>query len=97
VTALVGRIADRVRRYVGQLHIGEPVRYSEVMWAVMNEQGVTDARDLHMLRYPPRLTSDVLGGSQAYDVQQLALGEDVAIGPAEVPVLVTDPSDVVVI
>jgi hypothetical protein len=97
VTDLVGRIADRVRRYVGQLHIGEPVRYSEVIWAVMNEPGVTDARDLHLLRYPPRLTADVLGGGQAYDVQQLEVGEDVTIGPAEVPVLVTDPSDVVVI
>lgn len=96
VTALVGRIADRVRRYVDRLRIGEPVRYSEVMWAVMNEPGVTDARDLHLLRYPPRLTADVLGGDQPFDVQELAVGEDVTIGPAEVPVLVTDPSDVVV-
>ncbi|MFF4911223.1 hypothetical protein ACFY2T_40890 [Streptomyces sp. NPDC001260] len=97
VTELVGRIADRVRRYVARLRISEPVRYSEVMWAVMNEPGVTDARDLHLLRYPPRLTEHVLGGSQPYDVQVLGTGEDVAIGPAEVPVLVTDPSDVVVV
>jgi hypothetical protein len=93
--ALVGRIADRVRRYVGRLRIGEAVRYSEVMWAVMNEPGVTDARDLHLLRYPPRLTQDVLGDAQPYDVQELGIGEDVIIGPAEVPVLVTDPADVV--
>ncbi len=93
---LVGRIADRVRRYVGRLRIGEPVRYSEVMWAVMNEPGVTDARELQLLRYPPRLTEDVLGGAQAYDIQALGLGEDVVIGPAEIPVLVTDPADMVV-
>lgn len=93
---LVGRIADRVRRYIGRLRIGEPVRFSEVIWAVMNEPGVSDARDLHLLRYPPRLTEDVLGGAEPYGVQELAVGQDVVVGPAEVPVLVTAPSDVVV-
>ncbi len=95
-TALVGRIVDRIRRYVGRLRIGEPVRYSEAMWAVMNEPGVADARDLRLLRYPPRLTDAVLGAGQPYGVQEFGVGEDVTIGPAEVPVLVTDPSDVVV-
>ena len=95
--ALIGRITDRVRRYVGRLRIGEPVRYSEVMWAVMNEPGVADARDLRLLRYPPRLTDVALGADQPFEVQQLSVGEDVTIGPAEVPVLVTDPSDVGVV
>lgn len=91
---LVGRIVDRVRRYVGRLRIGEPVRYSEIIWAAMNEPGVTDARDLHLLRYPPRLTEDVLGDGVPYGVQQLAVGEDVVVGPAEVAVLVASLSDI---
>ena len=38
---------------VDQLAFGDPVRYAEVMWAMMNEPGVTDVVDLHLLRFPP--------------------------------------------
>jgi len=96
VASLVGRIDDRVRQYVNRLRIGEPVRYSEVMWAIMNEPGVTDARELRLLRYPPRLSPDLATGGQAYGVEELPLGEDVTVSPAEVAVLVTDPADLVV-
>jgi len=95
-TALLARITDRVRRYVGRLRIGEPVRYSEVMWAIMNEPGVTDARELKLVRYPPQLTASIVGGEQGYGPQEFAVGEDAAVGPAEVAVLVTDPADLVV-
>ena len=94
MTALVGRIGDRVRRYVGRLRIGEPVRFSEVMWAIMNEPGVVDARELRLVRYPPQLSAGHVTGALAWAAEEAAVGQDVQIGPTQVAVLVTDPADV---
>ncbi len=91
VAALLGRITDRVRRYVGRLRIGEPVRFSEVMWAVMNEPGVVDARDLELLRYPPLLSDVDLESGVGLAPAAVGCGNDVLIGPSEVAVLVDDP------
>lgn len=55
--ALKGRILDRVRRYASALSIGEPVRYSEVLWAVMEEPGVVDVKQLRLRRYPAQLAA----------------------------------------
>lgn len=96
--ALLGRIHDRVRRYVDRLRIGEPVRFSEVMWAVMNEPGVVDARDLRLLRYPPRLPElDLVASTGRLKPQVAGCGDDVTIGPAEVAVLVDDPDRIEVV
>lgn len=92
LAALLGRITDRVRRYVGRLRIGEPVRFSEVMWAVMNEPGVVDARDLELLRYPPLLSDVDLATAGGLAAVPAGCGNDVPIGPAEVAVLVEDPT-----
>jgi len=94
LAALVGRITDRVRRYVGRLRIGEPVRFSEVMWAVMNEPGVVDARDLTLLRYPPVLDLTAAG---TITPSAAGCGEDIEIGPAEVAVLVDAPDRITVV
>ncbi|WP_164015771.1 hypothetical protein [Pyxidicoccus trucidator] len=51
--ALKQRLMQRVRRYVDGLGFGEPVRASEVMWAMMNEPGVADVQELQLLRFPP--------------------------------------------
>jgi len=51
--ALKARLLERVRRYVDELGFGEPVRASEVVWALMSEPGVADVRALRLLRYPP--------------------------------------------
>lgn len=97
VAALLGRITDRVRRYVGRLRIGEPVRFSEVMWALMNEPGVVDARDLRLLRYPPLLADLDLATAGPLTPTAAGCGQDVEIGPAEVAVLVDDPDTVTVV
>lgn len=85
--ALVQRIGARLERYVGALEIGEPVRHSEFVWAVMEEPGVLDVKDLRLTRSPattdPAAAQDVLGA-----------GQDVTIGPAEVAALVLDPARV---
>lgn len=98
LTALVGRLEDRLRRYVGHLRIGEPVRFSEVMWALMNEPGVSDARDLRLLRYPPRIADlDLRTSGTALAPTRHACGQDVLLGPSEVAVLVSDPGEIEVV
>ena len=48
-------LLDRVQRYVDTLDFGEPVRFSEVTFALMSEPGLADVRNLRLLRSPPRL------------------------------------------
>src|SRR5262249_45819277 len=50
--ALKARLLARVQRYVDGLSMGEPVRFAEVMWAMMNEPGVTDVQDLLLVPSP---------------------------------------------
>lgn len=80
--ALKQRILDRVRRRLLALGIGEPVRYSEVMWAVMEEPGVVDARDLVLRRYPPQLSAGELAAAEPGEDQP---GADQPGGSGTVP------------
>jgi hypothetical protein len=80
--ALKARIADRVRRYVASLAIGEPVRHSEMVWAIMEEPGVVDTRSVRLRRSPGRLTS--LAGR----FEQFGAEEDAPIAPTEIAELV---------
>lgn len=50
--ALKQRLMTRIQRYVDGLSLGEPVRFSEVMWSMMNEPGVTDVQDLLLVPSP---------------------------------------------
>ncbi|MFF0792255.1 hypothetical protein [Streptomyces spiralis] len=97
--ALKSRILDRVRRRVQALGIGEPVRYSEVLWAVMEEPGVVDARDLMLSRFPRRLASVPLDGSGEVpqSAQVLAPLQDVPISPTEIAILVDSLQDIVIV
>ncbi|WP_134495153.1 hypothetical protein [Microvirga pakistanensis] len=54
---LRARLRARIRRYIDQLHLGEPVRAAEVIYALMDEPGIVDVRDLQLLRYPASFTS----------------------------------------
>jgi hypothetical protein len=97
VAALVGRIEDRVRRYVGRLRIGEPVLFSEIMWSVMNEPGIVDVKDLRLVRYPPRLGRGHVGGNEQWVAEVVDPGADIRIGASEVPVLVASTTDLRVV
>jgi hypothetical protein len=102
--ALKSRILDRVRRYVGGLGIGEPVRYSEVLWAIMEEPGVVDAKQLRLKRYPGQVTATVLDPSGATSTtaapgqpQTFAAEQDVVISPTEIAELVDAMEEMVII
>jgi hypothetical protein len=96
--ALKSRILDRVRRRVLALGIGEPVRYSEVLWAVMEEPGVVDARDLRLRRFPRRLPSVPLDGPEVpQEAQVLEPLQDVEISPTEIALLVDSLEDIVIV
>lgn len=88
--ALVARVRHRLTRYVGSLDIGEPVRHSEFVWAVMEEPGVADVKALR-LRRSPAVASPGAG------VDVLPAGTDVVVGPSEVATLVLDPELVEVV
>ncbi len=46
------RLHARLQRYVDNLPFGEPVRHAEIVFTLMSEPGVVDARDVALLRYP---------------------------------------------
>jgi hypothetical protein len=71
--ALKSRLLARVQSYVEGLSFGEPVRFAEVVWAIMNEPGVTDVQGLLLERFP--LPPD--GG-------QLESGDNVPIKPTQI-------------
>ncbi|HEY0987406.1 MAG TPA: hypothetical protein VGD80_10160 [Kofleriaceae bacterium] len=75
--ALKQRLLARVQQYIDGLSFGEPVRFSEVMWALMNEPGVTDVQNLKLVPGP-------LAPGRAAP----ALGENVPIRPTQIATFV---------
>lgn len=49
---LRARLHARLRRYVDSLSFGEPVRVAEVIWALMSEPGIVDARNVRLHPFP---------------------------------------------
>lgn len=49
---LRARLHARLQRYIDGLPFGEPVRASEVVWTLMSEPGIVDARDVQLLQFP---------------------------------------------
>lgn len=79
--ALRARLHARLQRYVDALPFGEPVRVSEVIWTLMSEPGVADARDVRLLRYPA--TSGPPGAPQ-----ELPVGQNLDPGADSIPAYV---------
>lgn len=88
--ALKGRILTRLRRYVSGLSIGSKVRHAEIVWAIMEEPGVVDAKNVRLFRSPVQLSSVDLSNGPAGEVQDPRPGDDVTIGQSEVASLVED-------
>jgi hypothetical protein len=87
------RLLERVRRYVDSLTFGEPVRASEVTWAMMGEPGVADIQELRLLRYPAHFDEVRLGtGTIPSGVAETGCGENVALSVTEIAVFVEDDS-----
>jgi hypothetical protein len=84
--ALKQRVLSRVARYVDGLSFGEPVRFAEVMWAIMNEPGITDVQDLTLLRFPPSLR----GAAPQR-------GENVAVRPIQIATFVDSDAELKIV
>jgi len=84
--ALKDRLLERVRRYVDDLGFGEPVRFAEVIAALMEEPGVVDIRNLRLLKYPRGFEA---GGDEAEPFELLS-GANVELEVNQVPVFVED-------
>jgi len=85
--ALRQRLLDRVRPYVDGTGIGIPVRAAEAIWALMNEPGIADVRDLRLLRYPPGFDATVAGAAPPTTLQG---GQNIDLQANEVAVFVDD-------
>lgn len=88
--ALKQRLLERAVRYVDSLGFGEPIRAAEVTWALMNEPGVDDVRDLTLLRYP----SGLIEGQDFLDPTlpaELTCGANAELQADQVPVLYENP------
>ncbi|MDA0160863.1 baseplate J/gp47 family protein [Solirubrobacter ginsenosidimutans] len=83
------RLYARLRAYVDQLAVGEPVRSSEVVWAIMNEPGIADVRDVHLVRHPAEVSSlDLSVTPTGSSLQRLGCGENVELQSSEIPAFV---------
>jgi hypothetical protein len=97
-TALKQRLLARVRQYVDALGFGDPVRASEVTWALMNEPGVADVRRLRLLRYPAGFDAVDFGATPvAAGPEELDGGANVELQVNQVPVTVEDPAGLVIV
>jgi hypothetical protein len=96
--ALKARLVERVRQYVDALGFGEPIRASEVTWALMNEPGIADVRRLRLLRYPAGVdTVDFGANPVAGAVEERDSGANVELAANEVPVTVEDTSGLTIV
>ena len=78
----------RVQRYVDTLDFGEPVRFSEVTFALMGEPGLADVRNLRLLRSPPRLDDVRELGGRIFS--ELPRGENLTVGVSEIAMFADD-------
>ncbi|HKE86174.1 MAG TPA: hypothetical protein VKB50_20580 [Vicinamibacterales bacterium] len=81
-------LLDRVQRYIDTLDFGEPVRFSEVTFALMSEPGLADVRNLRLLRSPPRLGAVKELGGRIFS--ELPLGENLTVGVSEIAMFADD-------
>ena len=81
-------LLDRVQRYVDTLDFGEPVRFSEVTFALMGEPGLADVRNLRLLRSPPRLGELTQLGGRVFS--ELPRGENLTVGVSEIAMFADD-------
>jgi hypothetical protein len=81
------RLHARLRRYIDGLPFGEPVRVSEVVFSLMSEPGIVDARDVRIVQFPASPTTAEIqtGGSGP---SMLPIGTNFDLGGDRIPVYV---------
>jgi hypothetical protein len=96
--ALKDRLVQRLRRHVEGLAFGEPVRAAEVTWALMNEPGIADVRNLRLVRFPPAVAVfDFSSVTEESSLQKYECGLNVEMQANQIPVFVDDPSRIVIV
>ena len=89
--ALIAALKEALAANVGSLKLGRDVLYSQVMRAFAEQPGVVDVQGMRLRRCPPAF-GRITFGAVPYqaDVVEVAPGENLAIGPAEVAVFRLD-------
>lgn len=96
--ALKVRLLDRIRAYVDSLQFGEPVRASEVIWAMMNEPGVADTINMQLMRYPAGFDAvDFRVDDASTDIEMVDVGDNIKLQVNQIPVLVDDPDSLTIV
>ena len=88
--ALKARLAERLRQSINSLDFAESVRASEVTWTIMNEPGVIDVQDLHLLRYPAAFDS-------TDPIATLDCGQNIDMRVNQIPVFVDNDTRLTII
>lgn len=91
VAALAGAIRTRLATALGGLRLGGDVLYSQVVRAMVEVPGVVDVQRLHLRRHPPAFGRISFGSVPHQTVAvDAAVGQNLLMGPTELPVFRTD-------
>jgi hypothetical protein len=91
------RLLDRVGRYIDGLRFGEPVRASEIVWAMMNEPGLADVLNLQLLRFPAGFDAIQFTAAVPPGTQVLAKNENLTLQTQQIAVFVDEPGGLEII
>jgi hypothetical protein len=86
------RLADRVGRYIDGLKFGEPIRTSEVVWAMMNEPGLADVLNLQLVRFPPGFVGVAFSQGVPAAAQALSNYENLRLQAQQIASFIDDVS-----
>jgi Baseplate J-like protein. len=96
--ALKRRLLLRLRPVIEEVAFGEPVRAAEVTWALMNEPGIADVRDLALVRYPSGSDAlDFAGAAVPSGAETLACGANATLEADQIPVFADDDSGLTIV
>jgi len=96
-SALKTRLLARVQQYIDGLRFGEPVRASEVVWALMNEPGIADVLEMSLVRYPAGFDSISFSQPVKTGGQEMPKNENVKVQGHQIAVFVDDASGLEII
>jgi uncharacterized phage protein gp47/JayE len=89
--ALLAAVKAAIAADIGTLKLGGDVLFSQVMRAFTEQTGVVDVQHMHLRRCPPsfgRITFGAVPFQQA--VIELAVGENLSMGPTEIAIFRVD-------
>ncbi len=84
------RLLERMRRYVENLKCGEPVRASELVWAMMNEPGLADVQNLRLVRFPADIEGAGYAQGAPAGAQTLQPSENLALQGHQIATFIDD-------